>query len=120
MCLRPRPRSLSAILLGPSRPVFLEDFLPCRQHFVQRFLKVSRAFGKWLAYLRNILFKALFYLLSKELFESTVSETFRVFGRMVGDDVRYQGAGETLGALIRILREERIQRTTRPRVAGGR
>jgi len=102
------------------RPVFLEDFLSCRQHFVQRFLKVSRAFGKWLAYLRNILFKALFYLLSKELLQSTVSQTFGVFGRVVGDDVGYQGAGETLGALIRILREERIQRTTRTHIAGGR
>ena len=73
-------------------PQGLEDFLACRQHFVQRFLKVSGALREWLANLRNILFEALFYLFSKELLERPVAETLGVLGGMVGDDVRDQGA----------------------------
>ena len=94
-------------------PRSLEDSLACCQHFVQRFLKVSGALGKWLAYLRNILLEALFYFLSKELLESAVPETFRVLGRMVGDDVRDERAGESLGPLVRILGEEWMYGTTR-------
>jgi len=41
-----------------------------------------------LTYLRNILFEALFYLLSKELLERPVAKAFRVLGGMVGDNVR--------------------------------
>jgi hypothetical protein len=93
-------------------PQGLEDFLACRQHFVQRFLKVGSALREWLAHLRNILFEALFYLLSKELLERSVAESFRVLGGMVGDDVRDQSASEPLGALVGILGEERIQRAS--------
>jgi hypothetical protein len=68
--------------LGP-----LEDFLARAQHFVECFLKIRRTLGELLAYLRNILFEALFYLLTKELLESAVAESFSVFRGMVGDDV---------------------------------
>ena len=67
----------------------LEDLLSARQDFVERILKIGRALGELLSYLRNILLKTLFYLVAKELFESSVTQTFRVFGRMVGDDVRH-------------------------------
>jgi hypothetical protein len=110
-------QSLSALLQTATAFAFrhlpgpqgLEDFLACRQHFVQRFLKISGALREWLAYLRNILFEALFYLLSKELFECSVAETLRVFGGMVGDDIRDQGASESLRALVWILGEKRVQ-----------
>jgi len=92
-------------------PRSLEDSLARCQHFVQRFLKVSGALGKWLAYLRNILLEALFYFLSKELLESAVPKTFRVLGRMVSDDVGDERAGESLCPLVRILGEERINGT---------
>jgi hypothetical protein len=113
-------QSLSALLQTATAFAFrhlpgpqgLEDFLACRQHFVQRFLKVSGALREWLAHLRNILFEALFYLLSKELLERPVAETLRVLGGMVGDDVRDQGASEPLGALVGILGEKRIQRAS--------
>ena len=113
-------QSLSALLQTATAFAFrhlpgpqgLEDFLACRQHFVQRFLKISGALREWLAYLRNILFEALFYLLSKELFERSVAETLRVLGGMVGDDVGDQSASESLGALVGILRKKRVQRTS--------
>ncbi len=118
-------QSLSALLQTATAFAFrhlpgpqgLEDFLACRQHFVQRFLKVSGALREWLANLRNILFEALFYLFSKELLERSVAETFRVLGRMVGDDVRNQGAGESLRALIWILGQERVEWTSRPAIS---
>jgi len=61
-----------------------------------------------LSYLRNILFKALFNLVSKELFQSSVAETLGVLRRMVGDDVRNERASQALGALIRIFGKKRI------------
>jgi hypothetical protein len=93
-------------------PQGLEDFLARRQHFVQRFLKVSGALREWLAHLRNILFEALFYLFSKELLERPVAETLRVLGGMVGDDVRDKRTSESLGALVGILGEKRVQRAS--------
>jgi len=113
-------QSLSALLQTATAFAFrhlpgpqgLEDFLACRQHFVQRFLKISSALCEWLAHLRNILFEALFYLFSKELLERPVAETLRVLGGMVGDDIRDQSASESLGALVGILGEERIQRAS--------
>ena len=98
-------------------PRGLEDFLAGTQHFVQCFLKVRGTLGQLLSHLRNILFEALFYLLSKELLERPVAKSFRVFGGMVGDDVRNEGACEPLRALIRILGEKRVQRTSCPTVA---
>jgi hypothetical protein len=111
-------QSLSALLQTATAFAFrhlpgpqgLEDFLACRQHFVQRFLKISSALCEWLAHLRNILFEALFYLFSKELLERPVAETLRVLGGMVGDDIRDQSPSESLGALVGILGEKRIQR----------
>ena len=104
-------QSLSALLQSATAFAFrhlpgprgLEDFLAGTQHFVQCFLKVGGALRQLLSYLRNILFEALFYLLAKELLERSVTETFRVFGRMVGDDVRNEGASEPLGTLIWIF-----------------
>jgi hypothetical protein len=118
-------QSLSALLQTATAFAFrhlpgpqgLEDFLACRQHFVQRFLKVSGALCEWLAYLRNILFEALFYLLSKELLERPVAESFRVLGGMVGDDIRDQSASEPLCALVGILGEKWVQRASSPAVA---
>ena len=118
-------QSLSALLQPATAFAFrhltgprgLEDFLAGTQHFVQCFLEVGRALGKLLSYLRNILFEALFYLFSKELLERSVAETFRMLCRMVSDDVRNQGAGEPLGALIWILGQERVERTSRPTIA---
>ena len=122
-------QSLSALLQTATAFAFrhlpgpqgLEDFLACRQHFVQRFLKVSSALGKGLAYLRNILFKALLDLFSEELFQCSIAKPFRVLGGMVRDDVRDEGAREPLGALIGIFREEGIERTARVtvRAEGG-
>ncbi len=94
-------------------PRLLEDFLAARQHFVERFLKIGRPFSERLAYLRNILFEALFYLLSKELFERAISKAFGVFGRMIGDDIRDERAREPLRPLVGILRQERIHRSPR-------
>jgi hypothetical protein len=119
-------QSLSALLQTATAFAFrhlpgpqgLEDFLACRQHFVQRFLKVSGALRELLAYLRNILFEALFYLLSKELLERAVAETLRVLGGMVGDDVRDQRASESLCALVGILGEKRVQRASSTSVRG--
>jgi hypothetical protein len=65
----------------------LEDFLAGREHFVQRFLEICGALGEWLPHLSNILFEALFYLLSEELFESSIAESFGVLGRVISDDV---------------------------------
>jgi hypothetical protein len=87
----------------------LEDFLAATQHFIQCFLKVGGAFRELLPYLRNILFEALFYLLSKELFQSPVTQALRVFRRVVSDDVGNEGTRETLGALVGVLGQERIQ-----------
>ena len=81
----------------------LENFLAGREHFVQRFLEICGALGEWLAYLSNILLEALFYLLSKELLQSPIAETFGVLGGMVGDDVGDERAGQSFGALIGIL-----------------
>src|SRR5436190_17524942 len=81
----------------------LEDFLAGCQHFVQCFLKVSRAFSKLLSHLGNILFEALFDLLSKQLLERPVAQTLGVLRGMVGDDVRDERSGKTLGALVWIL-----------------
>ena len=99
----------------------LENLLSASQHFVECILEIRRAFGELLSYLRNILFKTLFYLISKELFESTITQTFRVLRRMVGDDVRDQRARETPGALTGILGKKWIHGSTRPAIAcGGR
>jgi hypothetical protein len=68
-------------------PESLEDFLAGTQHFVQCFLEVGRALGQLLSHLRNILLEALFYLLSKELFQSSIAQAFSVLGGMVGNDV---------------------------------
>ena len=68
-----------------SDPQTLEDFLAGTQHFVQCFLEVGGALRKLLPDLRNILFEALFYLFSKELFEGSVTETF---GRSDAPDSR--------------------------------
>ena len=111
-------QSLSALLQTATAFAFrhlpgpqgLEDFLACRQHFVQRFLKVSGALREWLAYLRNILFEALFYLFPKELLERSVAEALSVLGGMVSDDVRDERARKTLGALVRILGQKGIER----------
>jgi len=113
LCFRPRPRSLSAIYPGPRG---LEDFLAGSQHFVQCFLKVGGALRQLLTYLRNILFEALFYLLSKELLERPVAKAFRVLGGMVGDNVRDQSAREPLGALVWILGEKRVEWASRPAI----
>src|SRR5438552_2903432 len=119
LCFRPRLRSLSAIFSDPP-PRPLEDFLAATQHFVQCFLKIGGAFCKLLPYLRNILLKALFYLLSKELLESAVAETFSVLGRVIGDDIRDQRAREPLCSLIRILRQKGIDRAPRSGIADSR
>ena len=119
-------QSLSALLQTATAFAFrhlpgpqgLEDFLACRQHFVQRFLKVSGALREWLAHLRNILFEALFYLFSKELLECPVAESLRVLGGMVGNDVRDQSASKPLGALVGVLGEKRVQRASSPAVTG--
>ena len=95
----------------------LENFLAGREHFVQCFLKICGALGEGLPHLSNILFEALFYLFSKELLERPVAETLRVLGGMVGDDVRDQGASEPLGALVGVLGEKRVQRTSSPTVS---
>jgi hypothetical protein len=100
--------------LGP-----LEDFLARAKHFVECFLKVRRTLGQLLAHLRNILFEALFYLLPKELFQSTVAQTFRVLRRMVGDDVRHEGARKTFCALVRVLGQKGIERSTYSRFAAS-
>jgi hypothetical protein len=79
-----------------------------------------------LSHLRNILFEALLDLFSEELFQRSVAKPFGVFGGMVSDDVRDQGARESLGALIGIFGEKGIERTARTTVsadcgrAGGR
>lgn len=86
---------------GPPSP--LKDFLAATQHFVERFLEVGRAFRELLSDLRNILFKALLDLLPKELLESSVAEAFGVLRRMIGDNVRDEGAGQALGALVGVL-----------------
>ena len=121
------PQTATALALRHySDPRTLEDFLAGTQHFVQCFLEVGGALRKLLPYLRNILFKALFYLFAKELLEGSVTEPFGVFGRVVGDDVRHERPCQTLGALVRILGEEWIQWTTgaavadRRRCVGGR
>src|SRR6266571_1194464 len=114
LCLRPRLRSPSAIY---SDPRALKDFLPATQHFVQRFLKIGGAFRKLLSHLRNILFEALFYLLSKELLESPVAETFGVLRRVIGDDVRDEGARQPLCSLIWILGQKGIYGATRAGIA---
>jgi hypothetical protein len=113
-------QSLSALLQTATAFAFrhlpgpqgLEDFLACRQHFVQRFLKISGALREWLAHLRNILFETLFYFFSKELLECPVAETLRVLGGMVGDDIRDQSTRESLRALVGILGEKRVQRAS--------
>ena len=113
-------QSLSALLQTATAFAFrhlpgpqgLEDFLACRQHFVQRFLKISSALCEWLAHLRNILFEALFYLFPEELLERPIAEALRMLGGMVGDDVRDQSACEPLGALVGILGEKRVQRAS--------
>jgi hypothetical protein len=69
-----------------------------------------------LSHLRNILLKALLDLLSEELLQSSVAQPFGVFGWVVGDDVRDEGAREPLGPLIGIFGEEGIERTTRATV----
>jgi hypothetical protein len=119
-------QSLSALLQTATAFAFrhlpgpqgLEDFLARRQHFVQRFLKISGALREWLAHLSNILFEALFYLFSKELLERPVAESFRVLGGMVGDDVRDQSASEPLGALVGVLGEKWVEGASSPTVSG--
>ena len=91
-----------------SDPRTLEDFLAGTQHFIQCFLEVGRALRKLLPYLRNILFKALFYLLSKELFEGSVTKAFRVFGGVVSNDVGHERPRQPLGTLVGILGQEWI------------
>ena len=86
-----------------SDPQTLEDFLAGTQHFVQCFLEVGGALRKLLPDLRNILFEALFDLLSKQLLERPVAQTLGVLRGMVGDDVRDERSGKTLGALVWIL-----------------
>jgi hypothetical protein len=89
----------------------LEDFFARTENFVQRFLEISRALGELLSHLRNILFEALFYLLSKELLKRSVSKTLSVFGGMVGDYVGDQRPREPFCALVRIFGKKRIQGT---------
>jgi len=102
----------------------LENFLAGREHFVQRFLEICGALGEGLPHLSNILFEALFYLLSEELFESSIAETFGVLGGMVGDDVGDECACKSLRPLIGIFGEEWIERASGTRItrrrAGGR
>ena len=92
----------------------LKNLLSARQHFVQRILKIGRALGELLSYLRNILLKALFYLIPEELYESAVAQSVRVLRRMVGDDVRHERACKALGALAGILGKKRIDRAACP------
>jgi hypothetical protein len=82
----------------------LEDFLARTKHFVERFLKVRRAFRQLLANLRNILFEALFYLLPKELFQSAIAQALSVLCWVVSDDVGHESARKPFCALVRILR----------------
>jgi hypothetical protein len=84
-------------------PEALEDFLASTKNFVESFLEVCSAFSKLLPDLGNILLKALFYLLAKELLQGAVAKTFRVLRRMIGDDVRDERASESLGTLVGIL-----------------
>jgi hypothetical protein len=95
----------------------LENFLAGREHFVQRFLEICGALGEGLPHLCNILFEALFYLLSEELFESPIAKAFGVLCGVIGDDVRNERAGESLGALIGVFGEERIERTSGTTIA---
>lgn len=98
----------------------LENFLAGREHFVQRFLEICGALGEGLSHLSNILFEALFYFLSEELFESSIAEAFGVFGGVIGDDVRDECAGESLGALIGIFGEEWIEGASGPGITRRR
>jgi len=104
---------------GPPPVRVLEDFFSAGQNFVERFLKIGRALGELLSDLRNILLKALFYLLAKELLESTIPQTLGVLCRVIGDDVRDQRASQSLRPLVRILGKEWIQRSARTRVPNG-
>lgn len=98
----------------------LENFLAGREHFVQRFLEICGALGEGLPHLSNILFEALFYLLSEELFESSIAESFGVLGGVISDDVGDERASESLGALIGILGEEGIERASGTAIASRR
>ncbi len=98
----------------------LKDFLAGTQHFVQCFLEVGGALGQLLSHLCNILFEALFYLFAKELLECSVAKPFCVLRRMVGDYVGDESAREPFCALIGVLGEERVQRTSGARVSGRR
>lgn len=95
----------------------LENFLAGREHFVQRFLEICGALGEGLPHLSNILFEALFYLLSEELLESSIAESFGVLGGVIGDDVGDERASESLGALIGILGQEGIERASGTAIA---
>jgi hypothetical protein len=116
------PQTATAFALRHFEPPLqtLENFLAGREHFVQRFLEICGALGEGLAHLSNILFEALFYLLSEELFESSIAEAFGVLGGVIGDDVRDECAGKSLGALIGIFGEEGIERASGTAIARRR
>jgi hypothetical protein len=107
------PQTATAFALRHFEPPLqtLENFLAGREYFVQRFLEICGALGEGLPHLSNILFEALFYLLSKELLERSVSKTLSVFGGMVGDYVGDQRPREPFCALVRIFGKKRIQGT---------
>jgi hypothetical protein len=116
------PQTATAFALRHFEPPLqtLENFLAGREYFVQRFLEICGALGEGLPHLSNILFEALFYLLSEELFQSSIAEAFGVLGGVIGDDVRDERAGESLGALIGILGEKGIERASGPGIASRR
>ncbi len=88
----------------------LEHFLAPSENVVQGVLEVRCRFGKLLSDLLDVLFVALLDLLSKQLLQRTRTHSLIAFLRMVRHHVRNERAGESFRFLVRVVREERVDR----------
>ena len=90
----------------------LEELLAAGEHLVESILKVRGCLGELLPHLIDVLLVALLDLLTKQLLERAVAQTFFPLLRKVCNDVGHERARESLGLDVRIVGEKRVDRTS--------
>src|SRR5688500_3785482 len=97
-------------LLYPA-PVALEHLLAVRQNVVQGIREMRRRFRELASDLIDELLIALPDLLAEEILQRSVSQPLLLLLRKVGDEVRDQRAREASRLRVRVVRQERVDRS---------
>ena len=89
---------------------WLEHLTPSSQHVVQRFLEVRRRLSELPPDLLHVFLVTLLDLVAEQLLQGSSLQAFIALRRMVGHHVGDERSREPPGLLVRVVRQERIDR----------